>query len=151
MLPKARSTSATLIASLTLLLVLASCTTGDDDPDIVLPLESTGLALSSSGTGTPGLPTTASANPLDSFGLGSRAMSLGSALTASGGGAYAAYYNPAGASLLKDPTFSLGYHYASLDMQIDDQSVPLEPARGTDGRKRCSRDGRGGRRGKRPL
>ncbi|MEE2830020.1 MAG: hypothetical protein VX498_12590, partial [Myxococcota bacterium] len=58
MLLKARSASATLIASMSLLLVLASCTPGDDDPDIVLPLESTGLALSSSGTGTPGLPTT---------------------------------------------------------------------------------------------
>ena len=33
MFPDARSASATLIASLSLLLVLASCVPGDDDPD----------------------------------------------------------------------------------------------------------------------
>ena len=48
---------AVLTASLVCAFLLQGCAGEDEDPDIVLPLQSTGLALSSSGVGSAGLPT----------------------------------------------------------------------------------------------
>ena len=47
--------SAVLYLGLFALLTFGACTPGEDDPDILGPLQSTGLALSSSGTGSSGL------------------------------------------------------------------------------------------------
>jgi len=47
-----------IVASLAATLLLVGCAEPSDDPDIVGPLQSTGLALSSSGTGSAGLATT---------------------------------------------------------------------------------------------
>ena len=65
------------------------------------------------------------ANPLDAFGLGSRAAAMGSAGTALSGDSSAGYYNPGALASLSSLRLDLGYRTAQPLVRLDGQSADL--------------------------
>ncbi len=71
------------------------------------------------------VPSMASANPLDAFGYGARAVGLGGAVTATSTDVAANYYNPAGLAAAEHLRLDLGYAFVrpKLTMSGGDQNV----------------------------
>lgn len=78
------------------------------------------------------LSTVASANPLDTYGFGSRAVAMGSAVVADAHDFAAVYFNPSGLVQAKGPDFSVGYSYASHALSMNGEDSRVESARGLD-------------------
>lgn len=74
----------------------------------------------------------AGANPLDTYGFGSRGAAMGSAVVADSHDFSAVYYNPAGLVGAKGPDFSVGYSHASHDLSMNGEDSRVESARGLD-------------------
>lgn len=72
----------------------------------------------------------ARANPLDSFGLGSRSIAMGSAVAADSTDFSAVYYNPAGLVARKGPDFSIGYMHAGHSLSMNGRDNDVDSARG---------------------
>lgn len=72
----------------------------------------------------------ASANPLDTFGFGSRATSMGSAVVADTTDFSAVYYNPAGLVGAKGPDFSIGYLHASHRLAMNGHDNHVDAVHG---------------------
>lgn len=70
------------------------------------------------------------ANPLDTFGFGSRAASMGSAVVADSSDFAAVYYNPAGLVGAKGPDFSVGYFHASHNLAMNGRDNHVDSVRG---------------------
>lgn len=64
------------------------------------------------------LPLKSRASIFDMYGIGYRAMSMGSAYTAVADDVFAAYYNPAGLAQLSEHEMSLGYIYSSPSLKM---------------------------------
>jgi long-chain fatty acid transport protein len=71
----------------------------------------------------------ANANPLDAFGFGSRATSMGSAGAADVQDFSANYYNPAGLALARRMEISVGYMNVSQSLQINGLDSRIDPVR----------------------
>ncbi len=76
-------------------------------------------------------PLAASANPVDQYGLGSRAAALGGAMTAATDDSAANYYNPAALVRGTDLRIDLGYRYAQPRLELDGRDNGVEASRGT--------------------
>lgn len=72
----------------------------------------------------------AAANPLDTFGFGSRASAMGSAVAADATDFSAVYYNPAALVGAKGLDLSIGYLYASHHLSINGHDSRVDPVRG---------------------
>ncbi len=70
------------------------------------------------------------ANPLDSFGFGSRAIALGGAVTADTSSTEATYYNPAGLAYTPGLKLDLGYLYVQPDLELNGHSQDVDSSRG---------------------
>lgn len=55
---------------------------------------------------------------VDTFGIGSRATSMGGAFSAYADDPFAAYYNPAGLTQIQSPTFAMGVHVIDPDLEV---------------------------------
>jgi len=75
-------------------------------------------------------PELARANPIDTFGLGSRATAMGRAAVADVTDFSAVYYNPAGLVGAQGMDLSLGYFHAEHHLSMNDREVEVESARG---------------------
>ena len=64
---------------------------------------------------------------VDTYGIGSRATSMGGAVSASPSPTFAPYYNPAGLSTVKSPTLAVGVLTTTPDISVDDYRVPALP------------------------
>ncbi len=73
---------------------------------------------------------TAAANPVETFGMGSRSTAMGSAVTADATDFSANYYNPAGLVGQKHLLLELGYVYAHHDLEIDGKNNHVDDVRG---------------------
>ncbi|MDP8257053.1 MAG: outer membrane protein transport protein [Candidatus Alcyoniella australis] len=73
------------------------------------------------------LPCSAAAKSFDTFGLSTRAMVLGGAMTAVADDYSAVFYNPGGLAQLKTESFSAGYLWADVRMKANgrDQNYPV--------------------------
>jgi len=71
-----------------------------------------------------------SANPLDAFGLGSRAAGMGSAVAADTSGFDANYYNPAGLARARGLELSVGYFRASHYLKTNGHDNDVDPVKG---------------------
>ena len=71
-----------------------------------------------------------SANPLDNFGFGSRAVAMGGALAALSDDFSSAYYNPAGLTAIDDFAVSLGYFFADPKLDLNGKDVNEDQTRG---------------------
>ena len=69
-------------------------------------------------------------NPLDAFGSGARAISLGGAFTSLADDSSANYYNPAGLSQGEDLRFEIGYVYNSPTLRFDGQDSNVDLVKG---------------------
>ena len=76
------------------------------------------------------VPSAAGANPIDSFGLGSRGASMASAQAAVATDFSANYYNPAGLARGRDLRISVGYLWAEPQLSIDGADNDVDPAHG---------------------
>jgi long-chain fatty acid transport protein len=76
------------------------------------------------------LSSTARANPMDAFGFGSRAISLGGAVTASVEDSAANYYNPAGLARGRDLEIDIGYGYAQPRLRLNGRDVGVDGTHG---------------------
>ncbi len=74
--------------------------------------------------------THASANPVDVYGLGSRAVSLGGAMTAAVDDSAANYYNPAALVRGNDLRIDLGYRWAQPELTLNGRDNGVEASRG---------------------
>ncbi|MEE2756880.1 MAG: outer membrane protein transport protein [Myxococcota bacterium] len=72
----------------------------------------------------------AAANPLDSFGFGSRAIALGGAVTADTNSTEATYYNPAGLVHTTALKLDLGYIYVQPDLKLNGHGQDVDASRG---------------------
>ena len=72
----------------------------------------------------------ASANPLDTFGFGSRGTALGGATSADVKDFSANYYNPAGLALAHGVELSLGYFRADHALEINGKDNHVDPVKG---------------------
>ncbi|MGO9715020.1 MAG: hypothetical protein ACLQBL_39605, partial [Polyangiaceae bacterium] len=72
----------------------------------------------------------ARANPLDSFGFGSRATAMGGATAADTQDFSANYYNPAGLALARRMEISVGYVNVDQNLYINGLSSGVDPIRG---------------------
>lgn len=70
------------------------------------------------------------ANPVDTFGFGSRCTSMGNACVADARDLSAAYYNPSLLSERKRFEAMLGYSYASHHLSLSGRNSDIEPVRG---------------------
>jgi len=70
------------------------------------------------------------ANPLDTFGFGSRGAALGGAMSADVADFSANYYNPAGLARAKSLEISLGYFRADHFLKINGNESSIDPVRG---------------------
>ncbi len=70
------------------------------------------------------------ANPLDAFGLGSRAAGMGSAVAADTSGFDANYYNPAGLARARGLELSIGYFRASHYLKTNGHDNDVDPVKG---------------------
>jgi long-chain fatty acid transport protein len=72
----------------------------------------------------------ARANPVDTFGFGSRAPAMGNAATADVEDASANYYNPAGLVRGRDLRIDIGYRYAQPMLELNHRDVGVDASRG---------------------
>lgn len=72
----------------------------------------------------------ARANPMDAFGIGSRAIAMGGAYTALAHDASANYYNPAGVVARKDLSLDIGYQIAVPTLRLNGHDVGVDHTRG---------------------
>jgi long-chain fatty acid transport protein len=72
----------------------------------------------------------ARANPVDIYGLGSRGIALGGAMTAATDDTAASYYNPAALVRGRDLRIDLGYRYAQPRLTLNGRDNGLDSARG---------------------
>ncbi len=75
-------------------------------------------------------PRRAQANPVETFGMGSRSTAMGNAVTADATDFSANYYNPAGLVGQKRLLIELGYVYAHHALQIDGKDNHVDDVRG---------------------
>lgn len=73
----------------------------------------------------------AHANPLDTFGFGSREVALGGAVGADVSAASSAYYNPAGLARGSELRIAVGYNRIHSNLQIAGTDSGLDPVAGT--------------------
>jgi long-chain fatty acid transport protein len=76
---------------------------------------------------------TARANPLDTFGFGSRESSMGSAAAADCRDFTASYYNPAELARAPSLAIAIGYVRAEHALAIDGRDTDVDPVRGMNG------------------
>jgi long-chain fatty acid transport protein len=88
------------------------------------------LTLSCSALALAILASPARANPIDAFGYGSRATSMGGAATAASEDSSANYYNPAGLVKGRDLRIDLGYRYAQPILRLNGRDVGVDASRG---------------------
>lgn len=72
----------------------------------------------------------ARANPMDTFGLGSRSTAMGRAMTAEASDFSAVYYNAAGLVGAQGMDFSLGYFHAEPSLSMNGRDTKVDSARG---------------------
>jgi long-chain fatty acid transport protein len=72
----------------------------------------------------------ASANPIDALGYGSRGIGMAGAQTANSIDSSANYYNPAGLVAGKDLRIDIGYRYAQPILRMNQRDVGVDAARG---------------------
>lgn len=72
----------------------------------------------------------ASANPLDAFGFGSRGAAMASAQTADATDFSANYYNPAGLVRGRNLQIHVGWFYADSDLRLNDRDTDVDPVHG---------------------
>lgn len=72
----------------------------------------------------------ASANPLDTFGFGSRETALGGAVSADVRGPSAGYYNPAALARSKGLELSVGYVRADHHLEMNGRDTGVDPVKG---------------------
>ncbi|MFO0677375.1 MAG: hypothetical protein U0169_12645 [Polyangiaceae bacterium] len=72
----------------------------------------------------------ARANPLDTFGFGSRETAMGSAMVAATTGPAAGYYNPASLVRARSLVLEVGYFQAHHALRIDGRDTGVDPVRG---------------------
>jgi hypothetical protein len=70
------------------------------------------------------------ANPLDTFGFGSRESAMGSAVSADDSDFTASYYNPAGLALARSLEVSVGYFRADHFLYMNGNRTQVEPVKG---------------------
>ncbi len=75
-------------------------------------------------------PRIAHANPLDTFGFGSRETAMSGAVSADVADFSANYYNPAGLARAKSLEISIGYFRADHFLKIDGKENAIDPVRG---------------------
>lgn len=75
----------------------------------------------------------ASANPLGTYGFGSRETSMGAAVTADTNGASATFYNPAGLAMADRLTLELGHLRVNQRLLIDGRDTKTDPVKGISG------------------
>lgn len=75
-------------------------------------------------------PGVATAQPMDTYGMGSRAIAMGGAVTADVEDFTANYYNPAGLARAGAARIGIGYFGAFHEMQINQLDSNVDPARG---------------------
>ncbi len=76
------------------------------------------------------LPRISRANPLDTFGFGSRETAMGGAVSADVADFSANYYNPAGLARAKSLEISIGYFRADHFLKINGKESAIDPVRG---------------------
>jgi long-chain fatty acid transport protein len=74
--------------------------------------------------------TDARANPLDTFGFGSRSTAMGGAVSADVRDWSANYYNPAGLALATGLEIGIGYFRADHDLYINGKNSGVDPVKG---------------------
>ncbi len=72
----------------------------------------------------------ARANPVDTFGLGSRSTAMAGAVSADVTDFSANYYNPSGLALARGTDLSIGYEYVSHHLEMNGQDSLVDPVRG---------------------
>ncbi len=75
----------------------------------------------------------ASANPLDSYGFGARAIGLSGAYTALADDVFANYYNPAGLARSGKLRLEFGYAYAQPQLNVNGADLGVDETRGFQG------------------
>lgn len=75
-------------------------------------------------------PAVASAQPMDTYGMGSRSVAMGGAVTADVEDGSANYYNPAGLVRSDEMRIDLGWFGAFHDLQVDDLNSGVDPVHG---------------------
>lgn len=83
--------------------------------------------------GMASMPSMASANPLDAFGFGARAVGMGGAATAVSTDVAANYYNPAGLAAGDGLRLDLGYAFVRPEMRIAGGDQNVDDSRGFQG------------------
>lgn len=78
-------------------------------------------------------PRTARANPLDTFGFGSRETAMGGAVSADVRGWSASYYNPAALARSRGLEIGAGYFRAHHHLAIDGADTGVDPVKGFNG------------------
>jgi hypothetical protein len=79
------------------------------------------------------VPSTALANPLDTFGFGSRETAMGGAMSADVKGWTASYYNPANLARSRALEIGFGYFRASHHLEINGNDTGVDPVKGFNG------------------
>ena len=79
------------------------------------------------------LPATAAANPLDTFGFGSRETAMGSAMSADVRGWSSTYYNPAALARSRGLELGVGYFRADHTLEINGADNGVDPVKGFNG------------------
>ena len=77
-----------------------------------------------------GLASSAAAQPIDTFGMGSRSVAMGGAVTADVEDFAANYYNPAGLARAGQARIGVGYFGAFHEMQVNGEDSNIDPVRG---------------------
>jgi long-chain fatty acid transport protein len=75
-------------------------------------------------------PSTARANPPDTFGFGSRETAMGGAVAAETRGFAANYYNPAALARSRGLEIGIGYFRAEHSLEIDGRDTGVDPVKG---------------------
>jgi long-chain fatty acid transport protein len=88
------------------------------------------VALALGALGALGSTREAAANPLGTYGFGSRETALGGAVTADTSAASAVFYNPAGLALARKLELSVGYLRVDQRLQINGKDNAVDPVRG---------------------
>ncbi len=70
---------------------------------------------------------------VDTYGIGSKATSMGGAYAAYADDPFAVYYNPAGLTQLKTPSFAIGVHMIDPSIEISDFYIEDHPDSGLPG------------------
>src|SRR5688572_1618707 len=72
----------------------------------------------------------AGANPVDTYGLGSRSTAMGGAVSADVTDFSACYYNPSGLALARGMDFSIGYMRAHHSLEMNGVDSKVDPVHG---------------------